>query len=458
MVVNKTALILLIVLSTFFLNKECISQASQRGPESYKGSFLLSGRITLDSLTRYVHKSSGIRFSFNSSRVKGSKEISFEARRYTLNELLQLLRKTTSLHYTFYSGYVVFQDNPPAKQKNGASRSPAPASTKTTPKAPAGKQTRINNAVVTTNNKRAIPSTKGISPRPVPDSARRLPSAIDNSNDSKNLQSLDTNKVTIIPKANLLPRDSLADRLAASDSTNRVKTNPIARRLPENIRTTSTKNDRADDKGAFHFGMQWNIPIPINGTWEYFRGKGGKNNYYNLVIPGVWISRTLGNESNELLLLIKPFQDLFPGKNILHSEVMTRTTPTDTFLVRTEVIVKKMNSSYAGLQYNYYYTPQFSIGVGINYHIVSWALGKVKTTRLSNGESMEDATFSIDRSSVDWKYLNPNFLAGIIDLSYVANRVRLGLSFEMPFSPVLNNPLSAERSFSGRLFIRWGIK
>jgi hypothetical protein len=79
-------------------------------------SVSLSGSISLDSLTRYVHRHTGIRFSFNSSKVKGNKQIGFPAGKYSLEKLLVHIKQKTSLYYSMYRGYVIFQDNPPVKK------------------------------------------------------------------------------------------------------------------------------------------------------------------------------------------------------------------------------------------------------------------------------------------------------------------------------------------------------
>jgi len=73
----------------------------------------LKGTITLDSLTNYVHRNTGIRFSFNSAKVKGNKLITFPAKNYTIDQLLKHLQQATSLYYFSYKSYIIFQETPP---------------------------------------------------------------------------------------------------------------------------------------------------------------------------------------------------------------------------------------------------------------------------------------------------------------------------------------------------------
>src|SRR5687767_3178318 len=94
----------------------CFAQKKPATPGNQRVHFYFERSITLDSLTKYVHSRSKIRFSFNSSKIKGDKVIYLKKGTYTIDLLLQEIRKNTSLYYSMYNGYVIFQDNPP-KQK-----------------------------------------------------------------------------------------------------------------------------------------------------------------------------------------------------------------------------------------------------------------------------------------------------------------------------------------------------
>lgn len=75
--------------------------------------FVLSGPVSLDSLSRYVHQHSIFRFSFNSRKIRGERRIFFPRGKYTLSRLLQRVRQTTGLYYRRYKEHVIFQDNRP---------------------------------------------------------------------------------------------------------------------------------------------------------------------------------------------------------------------------------------------------------------------------------------------------------------------------------------------------------
>lgn len=113
---NKIYRTIAIVFFSVMLCRYTHAQPTKKPSSLYEGKLALNGTISLDSLTRYVHKHTGIRFSFNSGKVKGNKEIFFPKGQYNFQQLLELIKKTTSLYYAFFNGYIIFQDNPPKEQ------------------------------------------------------------------------------------------------------------------------------------------------------------------------------------------------------------------------------------------------------------------------------------------------------------------------------------------------------
>jgi len=90
------------------------SLAQQRDPvKATNPVFILSGRISLDSLTRYVQLHSVFRFSFNSRKIQGDRQIYFAKGRYPLPRLLQRIRQSTGLYYNLHKEHVILQDYPP---------------------------------------------------------------------------------------------------------------------------------------------------------------------------------------------------------------------------------------------------------------------------------------------------------------------------------------------------------
>ncbi|WP_133994857.1 hypothetical protein [Dinghuibacter silviterrae] len=73
----------------------------------------LSGDITLDSLTRLVHRTSDIRFSFDARKIRSDQVIHFYAGRYSLNCLLVAIRGATDLTFVRYREHIIFRHKHP---------------------------------------------------------------------------------------------------------------------------------------------------------------------------------------------------------------------------------------------------------------------------------------------------------------------------------------------------------
>jgi hypothetical protein len=104
------------VWSLIFISLLCATAYGQQSPKTGSmppATFTVDGSISLDSLTSYVHHHSSIRFSFNSRKIKGDREILFSKGAYSLPQILQHIQRGTGLYYFTYRDHIIFQDNPP---------------------------------------------------------------------------------------------------------------------------------------------------------------------------------------------------------------------------------------------------------------------------------------------------------------------------------------------------------
>ncbi|KAA6440362.1 hypothetical protein FEM33_07085 [Dyadobacter flavalbus] len=111
--VNKTCFLLLLIIIITVLNHQGYSQRKTNRNLSLR--LQLKGKISLDSLTRYVHLHTRIRFSYNSEKVSNNLIITLPRKQYSLAELLKHITKTTSLTYHILHEYVIFQSKPDLK-------------------------------------------------------------------------------------------------------------------------------------------------------------------------------------------------------------------------------------------------------------------------------------------------------------------------------------------------------
>lgn len=115
-IVNKIISSLLLSACCTFLLQLHLCAQSNSGIQKMNRTVYLDGRIALDSLTRYVHRQTGIRFAFNSGIITG-KNIRFSKGWYGEQSLLQHICKETGLTYRKLGKYIVFKKTVPVGKK-----------------------------------------------------------------------------------------------------------------------------------------------------------------------------------------------------------------------------------------------------------------------------------------------------------------------------------------------------
>jgi len=456
MAVNRLFIGWLLLLIAFTANLDLVAQQKQKSTNTQQ-RFSLHGAISLDSLTKLVHHQSGVRFSFNSVKVKGTKEIVFPKANYSLPDILKQIRETTSLYYSFYSGYVVFQDNKPKKRKmTDTEQANSVASTHT--KKAAGKlnasntsvqQARKNQKANTLHLKNEVVQLKQLPSFDTPAIKQQSGVALKDDigsglSDSSINVAAQQFQIATVPQTDTVVKPSLSRKI--SDSINNKKR--VEQKIPP-----------ITNKASFdvRFGLQWNINMPLFGLKEYATGTNGNNQWYTLLIPGVFISKTIGASNNELMMTVKPFSYHLTGNKTVATAI-TYPAPPDTFItVQANTNIVKTKGLYAGLQYNYYLNEKWNLGAGINFNWQTAALVNKQSIVVSNGNVLADSLYGVTKSSADWQYIKPTFFSVRVEATYNLPQLSFGIAAIAPLNKVLVSSLRKYRPVSSQVFIRWRL-
>ncbi|MBS1599918.1 MAG: hypothetical protein JST75_16955 [Bacteroidetes bacterium] len=468
--VNKLVFLSLAFCFSLAAGNYGFAQNSQKKNNGAGELFFLEGKISLDSLTKYIHNRSGIRISFNSVKVKGSKELEFPKADYSLSKILDRIKKTTSLSYTFYNGYIIFTDKPVRRFPKQAVDKPA--STHPAHKKLSNSETTISQNVNAHGRSNATPQKSLHRPDSLKGKTDFEKSTILNkpkddavkSSNPKRDQSLNKNNIgdsitTSSAKANNERSGIKKDSIFYDSSVNMTRT-----KTKSNIDSAKTFTATSPGKSAklknnngssFHFGLQWDEDIPLYGVQEYFTGTNAHNQFYNLFIPGLWAGRQIGN-NGELQLLIRPVEQYFTGNKSLGDSIGPLSV-FDSSLVRRSTAIIKTSGFFAGLIYDYNITERWAIGTGLHFYWQSAALVNQQTTRLTGGASIPDSLFGVKRSAAEWKYVKTFFITGKVEILYRLNKLSLGAAVFIPVTKVLELP-SGGSPVNATVFIRWKIK
>lgn len=468
-----SALFLLFLLTT---GGNCFAQNSPGAPGDQQVRIYFDKPITLDSLTRYVHNHSKLRFSFNSSKVKGNKVIFLKKGNYTIGSLLQQIRRNTSLYYSKYNGYVIFQDNPP-KQKTV----PPAVPPKTTPKPPVKKGTVAAPRKPVSNPARkkiaGQPGERSV-PQPVivkdttdkndttPESVVPVKAgrpAVKDTTDEKVIT------IAIIPAKEDRP---VVIRLGDSSKVNTqtkkqtkgsspVAVTPPVSKKKERITIARARNSNygrgQEGSWQWQFGPQWKATIPLYGTQYYFTGTNTRNETFNLLIPGIWVS-AMANDKHEIMLLVKPAEWYFYNKDPFRIDSGFVIRNFDSIPVRNYTRLIKTGSWYGSLQYNYHINEKWVVGAGIGFHLRSGALACQQSYKRFADSLVTGSLYNINNSKDSIKYLASSFISGKIELAYRLRSFDAGATLLMPLTNAFTGKsLNKSRPLNAQLFIRWRI-
>ena len=452
----------------FINDHSCIAQAPQNKTSIQKTIFSLEGKISLDSLTKYVHNRSGIRFSFNSAKVKSSTEIGFPSGQYSFQALLDQVRKTTSLYYTLYKGYVIFEDKPSKRKQTSTSG----ANTSFVKKKVPPLKKRVTEKPILSNSARNKKRTDNSSKVIMKDTAQKLPTtALTHIAINPDQDSVIYLKKVLITR-NKAPIDSIAFapannnssgiRTIKIDSLNNAEKIFIPGRqkdIPSLHTSQLVRSANKTNTGIhphIHFGPVWYITLPLQGTHHYFTGTNGKPEPYNLLIPALWINNVFkGN--HEIMIQLAPARQYFAGNNTLVS-VTGPGSSADTTLVKRNTDLIKTGGMEAGLQYSYYLTPNLCVGAGISYYWQRKVLINRQTSRLSDGRVLSDSLYSVRKTSADGLYFNSSIWLGKMEMRYMFKKLHAGITVFIPITSLTALPRKNIRPVNGQLFLRWVIK
>jgi hypothetical protein len=240
---------------------------------------------------------------------------------------------------------------------------------------------------------------------------------------------------------------------------------PVVTKKKERIKRSSAPARVYDDVGtawSWQYGLQWKATIPFNGSKYYFTGTNSRSEPYNLLIPGIWLSTTV-NDRHELMLLVKPAEWYYYDKKNYRKDTSRVTDNSDsipkTITRRKTTTLIKTGGWYGSLQYNYHINENWLVGAGIGYHLRVGALAYQQTYKNLTDSLVSDSLYSMQKNADSGKYLASSFITGKLELAYHFNALDVGATLLLPLTdPFADKSLNKSRPLNVQLFVRWRIK
>ncbi len=218
-----------------------------------------------------------------------------------------------------------------------------------------------------------------------------------------------------------------------------------------------------------HAGLLWNVHAPFYGYGTYFKGTNGTTDFYKILLPGIWLGKTL-NTGSEILLKLRAF-NTYGGRRASFSVVDSlrryRLPARDTIPARDSTVIYHHSMSLAkvggfnvGLQYNQLITNRISIGVGVNLQWQKSALIRYSSIVSDSSKTISEmgSLGGLPQKSDSPKYLNSYFLTSNMEVLYSWKKLQFGAGVTIPVTSMVASPYRSTRPVSGQVTVRWLVR
>jgi hypothetical protein len=246
--------------------------------------------------------------------------------------------------------------------------------------------------------------------------------------------------------------------------SDRVKKRPSA--LPTFVTDSMKKililqlagKEKPDDHTPFklHYGLRWNLPLPLQGTNNFFTGVNAKNQVYLILLPQVYVAINTGKQ-HEIGLQVDPLSTTRARRTLLGSTITSSGLP-DSSLVTLDTSFILSRGLSAGIHYNYDLSKHFTIGVSLNYQWQSKALFETSVRRGVDTIAATHSLLSVNKTASAYQYLQTGYFFTRFDLGYNFNRFQLGGSLIIPIGSVTADKKGVLKPLNAQLYVRWKIR
>ena len=287
-----------------------------------------------------------------------------------------------------------------------------------------------------------------------------------NSTKQKNNYPINNTSVTSID-ANIISRDSMQK---TQTSIIKIDSNLITKQKDTtNVKKDSTVTKRIVLK-RLSAGLQWSASLPMIDN---------NNNTEKQFIPGLWITKEVGNNSS-LSLSINPYvmhtnshfeiENKTVGIGAIASSIKLDTgwyrfdTSTMQFKLDTTIQVNRVATLLQSfgyriaMNYRYQLTNKWQLSCGMEYNKVVSAYINDKIIRLTDGFVAKDESSDYKKGSDLWNLMQHSYFSGNAAISYSPiTKLSIELGFHRSLKSISNDSNNAISPSSYYLNIRWKL-
>ncbi|MCS3800942.1 hypothetical protein [Niastella sp. OAS944] len=215
--------------------------------------------------------------------------------------------------------------------------------------------------------------------------------------------------------------------------------------IPLPLFNKSPKEDSVAKAVWVQAGLHWSIPVPVEGNDQYLLGPNGKDQPYQYLLPGIWLS--VNKNKQRITVSANPFISA-PLPNKYYGNGMAPLN--DSMNVYAQKRMVKMFGYQASLQYGYQFAPHWWLNGGISANW--WKKGLVYATSADTVTTYKTFLYSVNTK--DENVVTGFQLSANAAVSYQFKAIEAMLQVNTPFKQTIQNVRTPPEI---RVGVRWRL-
>lgn len=230
------------------------------------------------------------------------------------------------------------------------------------------------------------------------------------------------------------------ERVALTDSISVQAYLPLA-----SLFNKTPKEDSVSKAIWVQAGLHWNVPVPVESNDHYLLGPNGKDQPYQYLLPGIWLS--VNKNKQRIIVSANPFVSA-PLPNKYYGNGLAPLNDSMSFYAHKRMV--KMFGYQGSLQYGYQFAPHWWLNGGLSANW--WKKGLVYARSADTVTSYKSFLYSVntkDENAVTGFQLSANAA-----LSYQFKALEAILQVNTPFKRTIQN---VRTPLEIRVGVRWRL-
>lgn len=210
--------------------------------------------------------------------------------------------------------------------------------------------------------------------------------------------------------------------------------------------------------GGMAVGLQHQFAIPTYGAQGYFVQTNGKNQPLAALMPGLWVSKQVG-DGQSIRLTVWHNANLYTNRITTYSHL---TANTDTSLHTSNLVLSKRQLLKVGgpavsVMYSHVAPSNWQWAAGLGYTRVRKALVRATQELDTLHTLLRTDYMSAQRDTLDWHFVKRNIVTARMEVGYSVKWLTVGVGLSVPVTPASNSGQGRKHPINCDVYLRYSL-